>query len=216
MDARQESKSSEMGLPHIESFCCCLGLETGARVVGVMHLVVGPCARSARIATTILLANPAVKQQCLHCCVSAWRLAATSFVVICSLFAHDAGSYVGTVEDAGDHLYSIWYKLAVGFAVVAVVHVLLALALLYAVHKRHVTVLRAYVYIMCMLYVAALLYIIITALLRGVSGSGSDIFLAFLEGLVVFGFLAYCILCVNSYYLLLRSAKDMEGPNTPY
>ncbi|KAI8440782.1 hypothetical protein MSG28_009110 [Choristoneura fumiferana] len=35
--------------------------------------VVGPCARSARIATTILLANPAVKQQCLHCCVSAWR-----------------------------------------------------------------------------------------------------------------------------------------------
>ncbi|KAI8426703.1 hypothetical protein MSG28_014409 [Choristoneura fumiferana] len=36
--------------------------------------VVGPCARSARIATTILLANPAVKQQCLHCCVSAWRM----------------------------------------------------------------------------------------------------------------------------------------------
>ncbi|KAI8432334.1 hypothetical protein MSG28_004748 [Choristoneura fumiferana] len=36
-------------------------------------LVVGPCARFARIATTILLANPAVKQQCLHCCVSAWR-----------------------------------------------------------------------------------------------------------------------------------------------
>ncbi|KAI8426913.1 hypothetical protein MSG28_014583 [Choristoneura fumiferana] len=35
--------------------------------------VVGPCAWSARIATTILLANPAVKQQCLHCCVSAWR-----------------------------------------------------------------------------------------------------------------------------------------------
>ncbi|KAI8441260.1 hypothetical protein MSG28_014901 [Choristoneura fumiferana] len=37
------------------------------------RMVVGPCARSARIATTILLANPAVKQQCLHCCVSAWR-----------------------------------------------------------------------------------------------------------------------------------------------
>ncbi|KAI8432992.1 hypothetical protein MSG28_013874 [Choristoneura fumiferana] len=35
--------------------------------------VVGPCAKSARIATAILLANPAVKQQCLHCCVSAWR-----------------------------------------------------------------------------------------------------------------------------------------------
>ncbi|KAI8434126.1 hypothetical protein MSG28_012256 [Choristoneura fumiferana] len=40
----------------------------------IMLKVVGPCARSARIATTILLANPAVKQQCLHCCVSAWRV----------------------------------------------------------------------------------------------------------------------------------------------
>ncbi|KAI8420368.1 hypothetical protein MSG28_008885 [Choristoneura fumiferana] len=39
----------------------------------VFPSVVGPCARSARIATTILLANPAVKQQCLYCCVSAWR-----------------------------------------------------------------------------------------------------------------------------------------------
>ncbi|KAI8420726.1 hypothetical protein MSG28_007949 [Choristoneura fumiferana] len=36
--------------------------------------VVGPCVRSARIATTILLANPAVKQQCLRFCVSAWRV----------------------------------------------------------------------------------------------------------------------------------------------
>ncbi|KAI8434484.1 hypothetical protein MSG28_012499 [Choristoneura fumiferana] len=43
----------------------------------VLPEVVGPCARSARIATTILLANPAVKQQCLHCCVSAWREHAT-------------------------------------------------------------------------------------------------------------------------------------------
>ncbi|KAI8435505.1 hypothetical protein MSG28_003802 [Choristoneura fumiferana] len=36
--------------------------------------VVGPCARSAELLTTILLANPAMKQQCLHCCVSAWRV----------------------------------------------------------------------------------------------------------------------------------------------
>ncbi|KAI8429393.1 hypothetical protein MSG28_000036 [Choristoneura fumiferana] len=42
--------------------------------LGELLVVVGPCARSARIATTILLANPAVKQQCLHCCVSAWRV----------------------------------------------------------------------------------------------------------------------------------------------
>ncbi|KAI8429386.1 hypothetical protein MSG28_000030 [Choristoneura fumiferana] len=40
--------------------------------------VVGPCARSARIATTILLTNPAVKQQCLYCCVSAWRSVSSS------------------------------------------------------------------------------------------------------------------------------------------
>ncbi|KAI8428543.1 hypothetical protein MSG28_007311 [Choristoneura fumiferana] len=47
-----------------------------AHIKDEMHAttkVVGPCARPARIAPTILLANPAVKQQCLHCCVSAWR-----------------------------------------------------------------------------------------------------------------------------------------------
>ncbi|KAI8439730.1 hypothetical protein MSG28_013424 [Choristoneura fumiferana] len=38
------------------------------------YRVVGPCTRSAQIATTISLANPAVKQQCLHCSVPAWRL----------------------------------------------------------------------------------------------------------------------------------------------
>ncbi|KAI8426709.1 hypothetical protein MSG28_014415 [Choristoneura fumiferana] len=45
----------------------------------ILQKVVGPCARSARIATTILLANPAVKQQCLHCCVLAWRVTLTKF-----------------------------------------------------------------------------------------------------------------------------------------
>ncbi|KAI8426600.1 hypothetical protein MSG28_005383 [Choristoneura fumiferana] len=37
-------------------------------VMGSVAIMTGPCSRSARIATTILLANPAVKQQCLHCC----------------------------------------------------------------------------------------------------------------------------------------------------
>ncbi|KAI8441447.1 hypothetical protein MSG28_015047 [Choristoneura fumiferana] len=46
----------------------------GLKIRRKLLYVVGPCARSARIATTILLANPAVKQQCLHCCVSAWRV----------------------------------------------------------------------------------------------------------------------------------------------
>ncbi|XP_063385051.1 uncharacterized protein LOC134671194 [Cydia fagiglandana] len=170
-----------MGLPHITSFCWCMGLESGARVVGVMHLIASGC-----------------------------------LLIVTSLMAHDAGSYVGTIEDEGDHIYSIWYRIAIGAAVLTTVHVLLALALLYAVYKRHMTVLRAYVYIMCILYVCALLYIIITAAMRGLSGSGSDVFLAFLEAVLVFGFLAYCILCVHSYYLMLRSAEDMEGPNKVY
>ncbi|KAI8430426.1 hypothetical protein MSG28_000703 [Choristoneura fumiferana] len=34
------------------------------------------------IATTIFLANPAVKQQCLHCCVSAWRLLTLAHVAM--------------------------------------------------------------------------------------------------------------------------------------
>ncbi|KAI8437978.1 hypothetical protein MSG28_010638 [Choristoneura fumiferana] len=55
--------------------------------------VAEPCARSAQIATTILLANPAVKQQCLHCCVSAWRvrqpekLLALEFQKLCTFFS---------------------------------------------------------------------------------------------------------------------------------
>ncbi|KAI8439767.1 hypothetical protein MSG28_013454 [Choristoneura fumiferana] len=40
----------------------------------LLHCWGGCVCRSARIATTILLANPAVKQQCLHYCVSAWRV----------------------------------------------------------------------------------------------------------------------------------------------
>ncbi|KAI8423451.1 hypothetical protein MSG28_012583 [Choristoneura fumiferana] len=52
----------------IEHLWCEVKKKAGGRLQ-----VVGPCARSVRIATTILLANPAVKQQCLHCCVSAWR-----------------------------------------------------------------------------------------------------------------------------------------------
>ncbi|KAI8431649.1 hypothetical protein MSG28_016128 [Choristoneura fumiferana] len=43
-------------------------------ICGKVFKVVGPCGRSARITTTILLTNPAVKQQCLHCCVSTWRV----------------------------------------------------------------------------------------------------------------------------------------------
>ncbi|KAI8424651.1 hypothetical protein MSG28_003078 [Choristoneura fumiferana] len=49
------------------------GIATEKTLREKFDAVVRPCARSARIATTILLANPAVKQQCLHCCVSAWR-----------------------------------------------------------------------------------------------------------------------------------------------
>ncbi|KAI8429382.1 hypothetical protein MSG28_000026 [Choristoneura fumiferana] len=40
-----------------------------------------PAPRSARIATTILLANPGVRQQCLHCCVSAWRASVAELAV---------------------------------------------------------------------------------------------------------------------------------------
>ncbi|KAI8424658.1 hypothetical protein MSG28_003085 [Choristoneura fumiferana] len=49
--------------------------------------VVGPYARSALIDTTILLANPAVKQQCLHCRVSAWRIRQPTINILTSIYA---------------------------------------------------------------------------------------------------------------------------------
>lgn len=137
-------------------------------------------------------------------------------MVLCSVFAENLRSYVGTVEDAGDALYSTWYKIAVSVAVVTVVHVLLALTLIYSVHKRWVAGVRAWLVVMVLLWAAALLALAALAALRGLSGSGSDIFLSFLEGVLFFGAVAYCILCVYSYYLMLKSAEDMEGPKTMY
>ncbi|KAI8420496.1 hypothetical protein MSG28_008981 [Choristoneura fumiferana] len=60
-------------LIHICVIRCSLADYTSLQHISFYYIVVGPCARSVRITTTILLANPAVKQQCLHCCVAAWR-----------------------------------------------------------------------------------------------------------------------------------------------
>ncbi|KAH9644728.1 hypothetical protein HF086_003833 [Spodoptera exigua] len=79
--------------------------------------------------------------------------------------------------------------------------------------QRKTCGIRAWVWVMSVLCVAALVCILVLVGMHGLSGSGSDIFLSFLEGLVFFGVMAYCILCVNSYYLMLKSAEDMEGPN---
>ncbi|KAI8438598.1 hypothetical protein MSG28_011044 [Choristoneura fumiferana] len=64
--------------------------------------VVGPCVRSARIATTILLANPAVKQQCLHCCVSAWRITTNHLEIIVGV--QRCSSEKSTIETETDIL----------------------------------------------------------------------------------------------------------------
>ncbi|KAL0829473.1 hypothetical protein ABMA28_004235 [Loxostege sticticalis] len=167
-----------MGVPHVTSFCCCMGLEMGAKFVGFVHLIL-----------------------------------ALSVMVMCSLFAAGANEYKGTVEDAEDHLYSTWYVIAVVVACVSVVHVLLAATLLVSVYKRFTGGIRAWVWVMVALYAASIVYIIVAAATYGLSSSGSDIFLSFLEGVLFFAVLAYCILGVNSYYLMLKSAEDMEGPN---
>lgn len=36
---RVDEDSSKMGVPHITSFCWCMGLEVGAKCVGFLHLV---------------------------------------------------------------------------------------------------------------------------------------------------------------------------------
>ncbi|XP_022826559.1 uncharacterized protein LOC111356440 isoform X2 [Spodoptera litura] len=167
-----------MGVPHITSFCWCMGLEVGAKCVGFVHLLV----------SFILM-------------------------ILCSVFAENVRGFVGTAEDAGDGLYATWYKIAVATAVVTVVHVLLAFTLLFSVFKRAARGVRVWVWVMSALCAASLVCIVVLAAMHGLSGSGSDIFLSFLEGLVFFGVMAYCILCVNSYYLMLKSAEDMEGPH---
>ncbi|KAG6454266.1 uncharacterized protein LOC115446151 [Manduca sexta] len=167
-----------MALLHVTSFCWCMGLEVGAKFIGVMHLAVS-----------------------------------LVMMIVCSIFAEEARSYVGTAEDAGDGLYSAWYRIAVGVAVLSVMHVLLALLLLFSVLKRLSSGLLVWVYIMLLLSAAALLYAVVMAALHGVSGSGSEIFLSFLEAVLFFGVVGYCVLCVYSYYLLLKSSEDMEGPN---
>ncbi|XP_026490283.2 uncharacterized protein LOC113396525 isoform X1 [Vanessa tameamea] len=176
VDQELGSEGVKMGLPHITSFCWCLGLESGTKVIGYVHLV-----------------------------------ASFSLMILCSLYAESLRGLIGTIDDAGDHIYTIWYKISVGVAVFTVVHVLLAATLLFAVFMRHTAALRGWVWVMMVLYVFSLVYVVVS-MTFGFSASGSHIFLSFLEGVVFFGILAYCILCVNSYYLMLRSAEDMEGP----
>ncbi|CAH2090644.1 unnamed protein product [Euphydryas editha] len=135
-----------------------------------------------------------------------------ALLVVSSLYAASVGALAGTVEDAEDHLYSTWYKIFICVAVLTAVHALLAAFLLFAAFTRNTRALRIWVLVMSVLYVVSLVYVIVS-MTFGFSESGSHIFLSFLEGVVFFGILAYCILCVNSYYLMLKSAEDMEGPN---
>lgn len=167
-----------MGVPHVTSFCCCMGLERGSIVIGVVHL-----------------------------------LASLTLVVLCSVFAENTRAYIGTVEDAEDHLYTTWYKISVGVAVMSVVHVCLAAILLYSVSKRSTAGLRTWLYVMLALFSASILYTLVNVCVHGFNGTGSDIFLSFLEAILFFGLIAYCILTVYSYYLMLKSSEDMEGPN---
>ncbi|XP_072929435.1 uncharacterized protein [Epargyreus clarus] len=166
-----------MGVPYITSFFWCMSLETGTKLISILHL--------------------------------AWSLAVTATL---AFMASEAHGFVGTVEDIGDHVYTTVYTALVVIAVFSGVHIVLAFTLFYGAFRRKTLALRVWVCVMLALLAAALLLAAAACAVSGFRASGSDIFLYFLEGLLLFGFLAYCILCVNSYYLLLKSAEDMEGP----
>ncbi|XP_050674081.1 uncharacterized protein LOC126971740 [Leptidea sinapis] len=166
-----------MAVPHITSFCWCMGLEAGTKLIGFLHLALS-----------------------------------FGLMVFSSVYAARFGELVGTAEDAGDRLYRTWYIISVAVAVFSAAHLLLAATLLVAVFNRHSRLLRGYVWAMLALYVASVLYVLVS-MAFGFSVTGSDIFIAFVEGVLFFGILAYCILCVNSYYLMLKSTEDMEGPS---
>ncbi|CAB3240650.1 unnamed protein product [Arctia plantaginis] len=172
--------TTTMGVPHITSFCWCMGLELGTKCIGFLHM-----------------------------------LSALTLMIVCSVFAVNAGQFVGTIEDM-DRLYSTYYKISAGVSVFTVVHFFLAFTLIAAVFKRWSGGVLAWVVLMSVLMSAALLCVIVMSFTHGLSGSGSEIFLSFLEGLVFFGVISYCILCVYSYYLMLKSAEDMEGASKSY
>ncbi|XP_013194346.2 uncharacterized protein LOC106137938 isoform X1 [Amyelois transitella] len=165
-----------MGVPYITQFCCCMGLEVGAKAVGYLHLAASIC-----------------------------------FTILCSIFTSDAHDKKDTVDDMGDNLYTKIYTIALVVTIVSVVHILLACLLLLGAYKRNTNLLRVWVWVMSALFVSAIVFVVVAAA-RGFSASGSDIFIAFAEGVLFFAVVAYCILCVNSYYLKLKSCEDMEGP----
>ncbi|XP_045524204.1 uncharacterized protein LOC123714112 [Pieris brassicae] len=165
-----------MAVPHITSFCWCMGLEAGCKFIGFVHL-----------------------------------LTSLSLMVVCSIYAEGFRAFAGTAEDAGDHVYSTWYVITTTIAVLSVVHVLLASALLYGAYTRSSRVLRGWVFMMCALSLSSLLYIL-GSMPWGFSSSGSEIYLAVVEGVFFYGSMLYCILCVNSFYLMLKSTEDMRGP----
>ncbi|CAG5023682.1 unnamed protein product [Parnassius apollo] len=138
--------------------------------------------------------------------------ASLTMMVLCSVSAASARAYIGSLADGDERVYSRWFMGALLAAIASAVPATLAATLLFACHKRSTVALRAWVRIMCALYLAAILYVVGSLIAFGAHGSGSDIFVAFLEGALFFGILAYCILCVNSYYLVLKCNQDMEGP----
>lgn len=167
-----------MSPPHVTSFCCCWGLETGSKLIGSLQL-----------------------------------LLSLALVIVCSVCAEDARALMGTIEDAEDHLYSTWYKVTVAGVAASLIHLVLAIILMFSIFKRNITGLKVWVYTMIVLFVCALLFIILTMVLCGFSGSGSEIFVAFLEAVLAFGVIAYCVLAVYSYSLLLQSSQEMSNPN---
>ncbi|XP_026332469.1 uncharacterized protein LOC113239624 [Hyposmocoma kahamanoa] len=180
-DRPQGEDKAKMGLPHVTSFCCCLGLEVGAKIVAYLHTLISVC-----------------------------------LVVVCSIYAQSFNEMVGTVDNVGDEIYTKWYRIAVVAAIISTGHVLIAIMLLYGVYKRSKMAVALWVGTMVLVFVIAVAVIVVSIALTGVSGSGSDIFVAFIEGVIFFGVLAYCILSVYSYYLMLKSCDDMEGPGGDY
>ncbi|XP_037969789.2 uncharacterized protein LOC105396644 [Plutella xylostella] len=167
-------------LPHVTSFCCCLGLEAGAKVTGFLHL-----------------------------------LLSLFLVVLCSYYSVQFHQYKGTVDDA-DGVYSTSYAVAVTVTLLSTAHAVAATVLLYGVYKRNTTALRAWVYVMLVLLVGGVLYNVVVSIKFGFAGSGSDIFLTFAEGFFAYCVIFYFIITINSYYMMVKSCEDMDGPKYDY
>ncbi|XP_068629878.1 uncharacterized protein [Battus philenor] len=197
----------KMGVPHITTFCWCMGLESGTKVIAYLHLltsVVNVSVCSVAAANAKDLAGTDIDPDKVYGRLAAVALTvaviSSVHVLLATLLMIAVHKWIVKLDnrrkkpkDAAEARIKEFRKYRENYY-----------------GKRFAPGLRVWVCVMCALWLAALAYVVVSSVASKPRASGSDMFLSFLEGVVFFGIVAYCILCVNSYYMVLRSVRDID------